>query len=505
MSSVLATLLLTGIVAITVTASGAAYIDHSLDGSAAGHTVGQVDVSANDTTVDVVHLGGDSFDPDTLEAVLKSETDSVRVPFTDGTIDGGGDFDPASTWHYDYSDTLDGHLTKVYVVYTPKNDVLDVERFTNTTTPVTNDDSDVESGTSVCPVDWSGIGTDEAFLDTNGNGAYDAGEPTPDLGTGLDTEVPLIVPESVTIHPDKGAVIRADEIYFAGTLVNANKGPKAGISLVARGCLRLDGAEVGNDRDLTEATFSGANVELTNSTVRSKGRLDISAADTVSISNSTVTETKDAKKSVLSITGTSVEVRDNSEIISDSLLKLTATGGELSVKDSRIHSEKSLNNPTLTLTGNTMTAVDSSLTSSGPADIEATSGTLDLRNVTVHSEKSMNSATITMTGESVVAPAVDVSTRGSIEVKATAGDVNLSASDVEIDKRGQRSLSITAHTGDIDLSDARFMTGGGPNNVIVATVDNTTYTVVVTGATFEDDDKLDVEPDGASTDTAKTT
>lgn len=145
-SSVLATLLLTGIVAITVTASGAAYIDHSLDGTAAGHTVGQVDVSANDTTVDVVHLGGDGFDPETLEAVLKSDDDSVRVPFTDGTISGGGDFDPASTWRYDYGDALDGHLKKVYVVYAPKNDVLDVERFTNTTVPVTDDGGNVESG-----------------------------------------------------------------------------------------------------------------------------------------------------------------------------------------------------------------------------------------------------------------------------------------------------------------------------------------------------------------------
>ncbi|QLC34941.1 hypothetical protein EFA46_011820 (plasmid) [Halarchaeum sp. CBA1220] len=496
-SSVLATLLLTGIVAITVTASGAAYIDHSLDGTAAGHTVGQVDVSANDTTVDVVHLGGDSFDPDTLEAVLKSENDSVRVPFTDGTIDGGGDFDPATTWHYDYSDALDGHLEKVYIVYTPKNDVLDVERFTNTTAPVADDgggdatllvnvsdrtnNGPGNSGhaiywieaTANSPSDVDNITVEFTNLDANGNAPHNTGR--------------------VTIDGASGGACYVNKHMEDDTLaINATAYASDGAVLGHRNVTDVaDGSEPAGDDDVdTDAVPSGTcNTGDTGSpdAVEDPGFAYIDANGdwkyNPSVKHEKKVKTKQLEKDFSTKKG---------RLVIPESVSVTASKGTTLSADG------------LYLAGNITHPISGDTSN---IELNANSDTLWLDGATVTDEKS--GSDVVFTGGRVSSSGTTLSADGAITITANDGHLDLVDSTVTV-RKGGTDIVLEATGGDLDLTDTTLSSlkkdgKNAWNNDLTATVDSD-YSVIVDGATFEDDDdKLDVEPDGASTDTAKTT
>ncbi|GAD51619.1 hypothetical protein MBEHAL_0379 [Halarchaeum acidiphilum MH1-52-1] len=147
------TILLTGIVVVTVTVSGVAVLDRAYGGGGAANApIGSVDVTVHDGSVTVTRCGGESLDGDDLVAVLRGSNGTKRVPFANGswTDDGDGatgSFSPGMTWTYPYeneSETAIGDLTEsdVSVVHTPSNTALDTTECggrvaTTTTTAVT--------------------------------------------------------------------------------------------------------------------------------------------------------------------------------------------------------------------------------------------------------------------------------------------------------------------------------------------------------------------------------
>ncbi len=341
-------------VAIAVTASGAAVIDHSLDQSAAGHVVGQVDVGANASTVEVTHLGGDDFAPETLTAVLKSERDSVRVPFTNGTIDGDDRFVAGTTWRYDYAADLDGHLQKVYVVYTPKNDVLDVERFENRSKSENSGDSGV-------------LDPGFAYLDTNRDTNYDDGSDvqvsTGNLSDGLSVSERLVVPESVSVEVDAGTVLSADGIYLSGTLSRPNHHSTSGLVLNATDSpLELRNGSIVSEKAQASVTLTGSRITAVDSTIAADGRVRLDTPGKVDLTRSTLRSTKDTKKATLSVTGSQIAAI-GANISAKAQISLVTTGGDLDLRGVTVTVEKRQRDVVLDATGGDIDLTNATLVS----------------------------------------------------------------------------------------------------------------------------------------------
>ena len=120
-SSVVGTILMTGIVIVAVTVGGAAMLDRTYGGPERA-PIGAVDVDVQGGNVTVTYCGGEPLDIDDL--VLHAS--GMTIPFREGNLtNSGGDasFEPGERWTY----TADENLTQSdgIVVHTPSNTVLD--------------------------------------------------------------------------------------------------------------------------------------------------------------------------------------------------------------------------------------------------------------------------------------------------------------------------------------------------------------------------------------------
>lgn len=299
-----------------------------------------------------------------------------------------------------------------------------------------------------------------AYEDVNTDGAYQPGTDTKvdnsDLEDGYSTSEMLVIPASVgTLSANDGTTISADGIYLAATVEVTNSGSMNGATLDAgSGTLVLDSATVDNRRDQTTTRLAGGAIRLPDSTVRGNGPVEISTPGELRMPGATVSSTKEASVDIRS-SGDGIDAR-NTDIDGKGAITVEASGGDLLLTGASVESTKGGKAITLRSASGTLEAADAVVTGKGAITIEATS-TLELQDASV-----------------------------------------------VISKRGDYTIAVESTAGDIRLQRATLDSGdgnSGPNNALTATVDGGRSIDVTDARFFDDDDTLDVEPDGTATGT----
>lgn len=124
-SEVIGTILLVGVVVITVTTAGAFYLSNLSD-SETGPTT---DFNATVTTssVNITHLGGDSIARDELTVIVRNNSNTQQFSVADGTLtnsDADEQFELGERWDTSSISLPAGETVRILVVHDPSNTLL---------------------------------------------------------------------------------------------------------------------------------------------------------------------------------------------------------------------------------------------------------------------------------------------------------------------------------------------------------------------------------------------
>lgn len=230
-SSVVGTILMTGIVITAMTVAGVAMLDRTY-GGAERAPVGAVDVTTHDGTVAVTYCGGEPLASDGLVVVLRGADETRRVGFSEGewATGGGatGSFSPGMTWRFENATV--GALAEddVAVVHRPSNSVLDTTKCGGPeTTPATSTTTTTTTTSTTTTTTGDEVADPgAAYTDVNGNGVYDTGDHRVNAGNladGYSSNEALVVPKSVSVDVQAGTTISADGILVRGTITSSEK------------------------------------------------------------------------------------------------------------------------------------------------------------------------------------------------------------------------------------------------------------------------------------------
>lgn len=121
-SETVGVVLLLGVVVIIVSLVSAAVL---ADIDREQTPLADLDISADETDVRLVHAGGDTFDTEAVAVVVRDDDESTRFRLDDANLtdrDGDGRFGPGDEFARAHG--LDGESAQVTVVHRPTNTVL---------------------------------------------------------------------------------------------------------------------------------------------------------------------------------------------------------------------------------------------------------------------------------------------------------------------------------------------------------------------------------------------
>ncbi|WP_049985336.1 hypothetical protein [Halobellus rufus] len=340
-----------------------------------------------------------------------------------------------------------------------------------------------------------------AYVDENGNYAYDEGEPIvsrSELAAFDDDEATLVIAaggDRIEFR-NREVDIEAKQVAIGDATLGSNRG----ISLSADGGeISLSDSTV--DSKNGEVSFEGGSITAAGSTVATNREIGLSAdGGALTFTDSTI----DSKNGEIELAGESVFV-DGSTVSTNRGISLSADPGTLSAAGATVDST----NGAIELEGSSIDASGAQITTNTEISLAADGGPLTLTDATVDS----TNGEIELSGGSVDADGAQIDTNTGISIASSSGDVRL------------RTASVTSTNGEIEVeSAARILASGAvfdtnvdvslaasgdvdvdngqatsQNGAVSVELDLETATLSVDGAVFDDrDGTLTYSPEEAA-------
>jgi len=328
-----------------------------------------------------------------------------------------------------------------------------------------------------------------AYIDENGNYAYDEGEPIVprnELASFDDDSANLVIAadgDRIEFR-NREVAIEAGSVAIGDTTLGSNRA----IMLSAEGEIALSKSTI--DAKNGEIDLSGGSVTAAESTVTTNREISIAAdGGTLTFTDSTI----DSKNGEIDLSGDSVFV-DGSTVTTNRGISIAADSGTLSASSATIDST----NGEIELDGRSVDAGEAQITTNREITISADGGTLTLTDATVDS----TNGDIDLSGGTVEAAGATIDTNTAISISSSSGDVRLTTAsvtstngEIEVESAARVlasgavletnvEISIVA-SGDVDLGNGQLTSQNGQVSI---DLDRDSATLSIDGTVLDDRD-----------------